>query len=163
MEHKKSHSKFFKNKGWSKKMRNFSSNFFSEKGMTLIEILVSIVILSMIIVLIIPMFVQSSRSNTMSQNITEATYLAQAEMEEIINMNTSSTSSSVNTLSDGILMRGYQNDISCHKCYGMSRDGHYIFIQLKSISGKLGKVIVKVYKDKKKDKQQAQMEMILSW
>ncbi|MEQ6375639.1 prepilin-type N-terminal cleavage/methylation domain-containing protein [Bacillaceae bacterium S4-13-56] len=144
-------------------MKHYLPKFSSEKGLTLIEVLASIVILSIIIVSMVPMFSQSAKSNTMSKNITDSTYLAQKEMEEIININTNSISPSIANLSDQILEKGYSNDISCSNCYGITKDGHYVFLQLKTVSDELGKVILKIYKDDKKNKQEAQMEMVLSW
>lgn len=144
-------------------MRNISSYFSSEQGLTLIEVLASIVILFIIIVSMVPMFVQSAKSNIISQNITDSTYLAQKEMEEVIYLNTNSESPSLANLSEGILIKGYSNDPTCSNCYGISKEGHYVFVQLNTLSDELGKVVLKIYKDDKKNKQEAQMEMILSW
>ncbi|WP_026676460.1 prepilin-type N-terminal cleavage/methylation domain-containing protein [Fictibacillus gelatini] len=144
-------------------MKRISTNSSSEKGLTLVEILVSIVILSIIIVSMIPMFIQSAKSNAISKNIMDSTYLAQKEMEEIINMNNNSVSPSITDLSNQILKKGYSNDASCSNCYGINKNGHYVFIQIKNQSSDLGKVILKIYRDDKKNRQEAQMEMLLSW
>ena len=144
-------------------MKNSSSYFSSEQGLTLIEVLASIVILFIIIVSMVPMLTQSAKTNSISQNITDTTYLAQKEMEEIINMNSNSESPSLAKLSEQILIRGYSNDIACSSCYGLNKDGHYVFVQLKTLSDELGKVVLKIYQDDNKNKQETQMEMILSW
>ncbi|MGN7295643.1 prepilin-type N-terminal cleavage/methylation domain-containing protein [Ferdinandcohnia sp. SAFN-114] len=135
----------------------------NQNGITLLEILASIVILSIIIVSITPMFIQSSRANHLSKNITESTYLAESEMEEIINLNTNSTTRSLTDLSNKLQNKGYRNDPSCTNCYGNSKEGRYVFVQIKDHSTDLGKVVLKVYRDTSKKELESQMEMIISW
>ncbi|MFD1781115.1 prepilin-type N-terminal cleavage/methylation domain-containing protein [Fredinandcohnia salidurans] len=135
----------------------------NQNGITLIEILASIVILSIIIMSITPMFIQSSRANHLSKNITESTYLAESEMEEIINLNTNSNTPSLNNLSNKIQNKGYQSDPSCTNCYGISKEGRYILVQINDISTDLGKIVMKIYRDTSKRELESQMEMIISW
>lgn len=155
-------------------MKRLSSNFSSEKGMTLIEILASIVVLSIIIVSFLSMFVQSSKTNSLSKDIDNATYLAETQIEEINNMNNSLTKPSLFNLSTLILGKKDNStnsniyntdpDRSCTNCFDMNdKSGRFVLIQLKSVSSDLGKVIVIVYKDDKKLNQEAQMEMLLTW
>lgn len=141
---------------WRMKIKN-------QSGITLIEVLASIVILSLIIVSIVPMFIQSTKANNISKNITEATYLAESEMEEIIHLNTNSLTPSINELSNKIGNKGYRSDAACNTCYGITKEGRYVFVQLKDISTDLGKVILKIYKDTSKKELESQMEMIVSW
>lgn len=142
-------------------MKNTSTTF-DNKGMTLIEVLVSLVILSIIVVSILPFFIQSSRTTDLSENIVNATLLAETEMESIINMNTTLPSESLEDFSNRILARGYERDPSCNGCYGMYKDRQYISIQLSDMSGNLGKVILRIYDDNK-NRVASQMEMILTW
>jgi len=141
---------------WGMKIKN-------QSGITLIEVLASIVILSLIIVTIVPMFIQSSKANNLSKSITESTYLAESEMEEILQLNTKSDSPSLSELSKQINDYGYSTDPSCSTCYGMTKDDRYVFVQLKDTSTDLGKVVLKVYKDASKQKLESQMETIISW
>lgn len=143
-------------------------NYFStEKGLTLIEILASIVILSLIVVSFLSMFVQSSRTNNFSKRIVDATYVAETQMEEINNLNKSLASSSLANLADEIKNKnGYTTDSSCSNCYAKPISGHYVLVQFKNVSTvstDLGKVLIKVYKDNSKTSQEAQMEMIVTW
>lgn len=147
----------------NKYMKASSSSVNSEKGMTLVEILVSIIILSIIIVSLLSMFVQSSQTNRVSKNMMDATYLAESQMEEINNMNTSAVSSSIDNLSSQLVAKGYTQDNSCSYCYSLAKNGHYVFVQLSNVSTDLGKVIVRIYKDNKKTSQEAQMELVISW
>ncbi|PLS01316.1 type II secretion system protein [Neobacillus cucumis] len=140
-------------------MRKYLS---TEKGLTLIEILVSIVILSIIVVSFLSMFVQSSRSNNFSKRIVDATYVAETQMEELNNMNKSLASPSLANLSTEI-KKSYTVDSSCSDCFGKTTSGHYVLVQLKNVSTELGKVIVKIYKDNSKTSQEAQMELNVSW
>ncbi|MEH7223077.1 type II secretion system protein [Bacillus sp. JJ1566] len=135
----------------------------NQSGNSLIEVLASIVILSLIIVSIVPMFIQSSKANNISKNMTESTYLAETEMEEIIYLNSNSSSPSLIELSNEIRNKGYISDSSCTNCYGKTKDGHYILVQVKDISTDLGKVVLKIYKDTSKELLESQMEMIVSW
>lgn len=147
-------------------MKKLISHFFSERGITLVEILTSIVILSIIILSLLPMFVQSSRSNHYSKTMMEATYVAEKNLEDLYHLSTTST------FPNGSLMleseKGYTaetKDCPIGNCYDKEADGYYVFIQLKEASGNTGLIsgIVTVYSDKLKTKKEAQMEMLLNW
>lgn len=60
-----------------------STNFKSEAGVTLVELLVSIVILSILMSIFLGMFIQSSKVNVKSEEVIDATYVAQTEMENL--------------------------------------------------------------------------------
>lgn len=57
-----------------------------ETGMTLVEILAAIVILSIVAVSFLSFFIQGASTNQMTTEVNEATYIVQAELEELINM-----------------------------------------------------------------------------
>lgn len=143
-------------------MKNSSVTVFDNKGMTLIEVLASLVILSIIVVSILPFIIQSSRTSNLTENIVSATLLAETEMESIINMNTTIPSESLEEFSNQLLARGYERDPSCNGCYGMYKDRYYVSIQVSDMSGNLGKVILRIY-DENRIRIASQMEMILSW
>ncbi|MDP4156046.1 MAG: hypothetical protein Q8929_10460 [Bacillota bacterium] len=142
--------------------------FSSEKGLTLIEILASVIILFILILTLIPMFVQSARTNNSSAKIMDATYLAESSMEMIENMvNTSTAIDSSFTASMGSNGNGFTqtvNGCSSGTCYEKSSGGHYVFVQIvNSTSGSsLVDAKVKVYSDSTRSAQQAQMEALLS-
>lgn len=136
----------------------------SEKGITLIEILASMVILSIIIVSLIAMFVQSSRANAMSKNIMDATYIAETNMEEIYNIVVASTS--YDNATAAIVTNGYTqvSKTTSNALYQKNVTGHYVSIELvPTVNSSLVKVRVKVFKDNTKTKKEAQMEILLSW
>lgn len=144
-------------------MKSPPSLFSSQEGLTLVEILASIVLLSIIIIYLLSFFTQSTKVNKYSKNITDATYLAETQMEETYNWNKSLTTPSLANLATSIKSNGFKADPACSDCYGISRNGFYVVIRLKNVSESLGKAIVLVYKGDKMNAPEAQMEMLLSW
>jgi Tfp pilus assembly protein PilV len=142
--------------------------FFSEKGLSLIEILASVTLLFILILTLIPMFVQSARTNNVSAKMMDATYLAESSMETVESLvNASTAIDSSFTMSMGSNGNGFTQNIngcSSGTCYDKSSNGHYVFVQLtNSASGSsLVDAKVKVYTDSTKSTQQAQMESLLS-
>jgi prepilin-type N-terminal cleavage/methylation domain-containing protein len=145
--------------------------FMNEKGMTLIEVLASIVILSIIVVSLLTFFVQSSRTNSVSKNIISATYVAEKSLEEIYE-----TISKTYMLSDFItanpnpagftlLSRTYDADsVPVKAIYEKNESTYYIKMELESAKNSpLVKVKVKVYTDSTDVNTEAQMEMLLAW
>lgn len=55
----------------------------NEHGVTLVELLASIVLITLILTTFITIFIQSAKTYKTSENIIDATYVAQAEMEKI--------------------------------------------------------------------------------
>ncbi|TSI10133.1 hypothetical protein [Lysinibacillus sp. BW-2-10] len=55
----------------------------NESGISLVEVIASIVILSVILISIFTMLTQSGRTTKNNEDIVEATYLAQTEMEKL--------------------------------------------------------------------------------
>jgi type II secretory pathway pseudopilin PulG len=146
-------------------MKKWFSYVFSNKGVTLVEILVSIVILFIIIMSLLPMFAQSSRSNNYSKSMMNATYLAQSNLEELYHLSTTAI------FSDGLIKlkteKGFTEAVECPSgyCYEKKSNGYFINIQLKNSSNNNGLMtgIVNIYSDKTKTKKEAQMEMLLHW
>jgi prepilin-type N-terminal cleavage/methylation domain-containing protein len=138
----------------------------NEKGMTLIEVLASIVILSIIVVSLLTFFVQSSRSSNISKNITDATYIAENEMEGIYGPIASSISLSTFATPSGYTEKSKTlvNGVPVKAVYEKDVPKHYISLELSSGEGDtLVKVIVRVYNNSTKAKQEAQMELLLPW
>lgn len=61
------------------------SNLNNESGTTLIELLAAITILSIIVISFLGVFIQSARTNTRASDLDEMTFIAQGQMEEIVN------------------------------------------------------------------------------
>lgn len=133
--------------------------YFSEKGLTLIEILASITILSFLITSFLAMFIQSAQTNHFSESKMNATYTAEAAMEEMSNLVTSAAS-----LNNLAVPAGYST-ADCPTCYDKSVPGHFIYIKVyeKHPGDGLASVLVIVYHNSSKTKLEAQMENLLSW
>lgn len=133
----------------------------NEKGMTLIEILASIVILSIIVVSLLTFFVQSSKTNTVSKNIINATYVAENEMENIYGKVTVVKSLAEFSTPEGYVEKS-KSEVSAY--YEKNIPNHFVTLELLSDTGNpTVKVKVKVFKDSSKTKTEAQMEMLLAW
>lgn len=142
-----------------------NSTIKNEKGLTLVEVLVSITILSIIVVTFLTFFIQSSKTNNVSQKISESIYVAQTEMEEIYNLsNTVSYIYAINTLIDnntvesiegGYIFSKYDEDYKINSTITSVWDKNDIEItDLKSI-------LVEVYNSD--NKLEAQVESKLLW
>ncbi|WP_157967361.1 MULTISPECIES: prepilin-type N-terminal cleavage/methylation domain-containing protein [Paraliobacillus] len=134
----------------------------NQNGMTLVEIIVSIAILSIIIVTFLTFFIQSTKVNNVSKDITDSSYVAQSEMEEIYHL--SDTMSYVDTIT--YLSNTYHVN---------SSDSNYEYILTKQMedtniynisitfttNDDVKDVVVKVYNDA--NKLEAQLETKLLW
>ena len=124
----------------------------NRKGMTLIEIIVSLAILAIIIVPFLNIFVQSTVTNKKSEVILDATYVAQRVMEESYNDSLDVDGKTPKPLS------GIQN-------YKDTSGGNYWINKKISSqdSNNLVGVIVKIYSDESESDLKAQMETKLFW
>lgn len=138
---------------------------FTRKGMTLIENIISLALLAIIIVPFLTMFVNSTSTNSKSQNILEATYLAQSTMEELYSLSISYP------FSDGLLQlttNGYTETVIVSDDdynYVKEQGDYYIKIEIRNsaYTGSLVKSVVKIYNNSSMDKLVSQMETILTW
>lgn len=121
--------------------KNVTKNFKSENGMTLVESLAATAILSIVTFAFLTFFTQAARTNERTNNVNEATFLAQTAIEEATYQS-----------SNGSLEAGERE---------MKENGYRIYTSINEDSSlKLYKVIVKVEKG---GKLLAQMETRLSF
>ncbi|CQR48021.1 hypothetical protein BN1058_02361 [Paraliobacillus sp. PM-2] len=59
------------------------SNLKNQNGLTLVEVLVSILILSIIIVTFLTFFIQSEKNTNVSEDVLDASYVAQTQLERL--------------------------------------------------------------------------------
>ncbi|RDU37015.1 hypothetical protein DRW41_09995 [Neobacillus piezotolerans] len=141
----------------------------SQRGLTLIEILAAMMILTIIIVSMLPMFAHSARSNSFSKNMIDATYVAEAHMETAYNLVSTVPSLDSATASLTSIAYGYTlTTADCpagSKCFYKADSGHYVFVQVANagLANEMAKVKVKVFKDSTKAVKEAQMETLLTW
>ncbi|MDL4841681.1 type IV pilus modification PilV family protein [Aquibacillus rhizosphaerae] len=127
----------------------------SSKGMTLVEILASIMILSIIVVTFLTLFIQSARTNSISEDIMDATYVAQTQMEEIYNLSTTSEQN-INVLQD-------QSSCDADTSYIFTEKNGDFCVKVRMKDSNivdLKDVVVEVYRD---NKLESKMETKLNW
>ncbi|UTR11248.1 hypothetical protein MM300_02640 [Evansella sp. LMS18] len=130
-----------------------------ESGRTLIEIIASIVLLSIIAIPFAGMFVQSSKSINVSDEIINATYVAQTEMEKIYQL-----SSENNNFHDLISKLDY--DERFENDFYKETEKYLIKSNLTRKNNELVQVLVKVFEDEAAldaERPAAQMESIYLW
>ena len=91
------------------------TNMDKQKGFTLVEVLASIVLISLIVMVSISFFIHSQRTQNTSSQITDATYVVQNEMEFIENLS--------NTESFTVARLRLVNDFNYHE----QSDSHHTF------------------------------------
>lgn len=136
-------------------------NLISPNASSLIEVLVSLTILTVIIGPFLFMFLQLTNTTLMGENILEATYTAQNCMEEIYSLsmdrNNDNSTFTIFDLRNGLLTEGYMEEEGCLR---KKVKEYYVTAQINDLGqSKLG-VIIKVYEDLDNSKLKAQMEDI---
>lgn len=142
-------------------------NRIKESGFTLVEVLVSVVLLTIIITIFLNIFIQSAKTNATSEELVDATYLAQIEMEKIYSESLDPEHSAPR---DSIRDLDY-NPLSSEEgwlFFGKSLDDDYyakIKLQRNSMDEMEGmyRLIITIHNGSLEGKIQAQMENILVW
>ncbi|KAA0965335.1 hypothetical protein FQ087_03235 [Sporosarcina sp. ANT_H38] len=133
-----------------------------EGGLSLVEVLASIVILTLLLTTFLMMFLQSAKVNKASEHIIDATYIAQEEMENIYAL---STTIKHNAKEGAIKGLGYTNG-SIESGWIVFEKGYnsnvLIKIKLQNKKGNMDRVIVEV-RGIPDDNIQAQMENLVVW
>lgn len=141
---------------------------FNEKGLTLIEVLISLVILAIVLLIILFVLLQIIRTNKTSQEIVNATYIAQTEMEELY---AASKNKPFDEWIEAIKQDNetYTYDESINEStkvhtISFSKELFSVKIKIAEINpAPLKRVIIYVLDQKDEDKQSAKMENIYSW
>ena len=124
----------------------------NEKGFTLLELLVSVVLLVIVVGALLSMFVTSTKNNITSAEVVDEGYMAQKHMEKIYSLG---KDKSVSEIADHLFYNGYGYNSKIDPDYAcfMVRDGeYYIKTELfygiyDAINEDLCKVVVSVYND----------------
>lgn len=133
---------------------NFKLN---ENGLTLIEVLASVVILTLIITTFLMMFLQSAKTNKASEKIIDSTYYAQVEMENIYAI---SKEYSFDDRNEPMSSLSYETIDSI--IYTKNTNDKFYEVKLEETND-LVSLIVRVYNNKDEKKLEAQMETLLAW
>src|SRR5699024_8937847 len=110
--------------------------FIEEKGLTLVEVLASFVILSIVLVIFLSIFIQSAKTNQTSEEIVDATYIAQTEMELIYE----------ESLKDTPMLTSIEYDETPEpNKYKKEKDDFFIEVELINFEEDMKRIIIKVY------------------
>lgn len=134
--------------------------FKSEKGLTLVEVLAAIVIMTIIFTSIISILNLTAKTNRTSEDIIDATYLAQQEMEFIYKL--SEEDSELSSFYDEKLPSEtwniYEKEVK-------EQDEFLVEIRQKETEDDMVRIVVTVYEvsDSVKENPRAKMETLLKW
>ncbi len=138
-----------------------SASFIKKNGFTLVEVLASIVLLSILILSVFAIFTNTTNSTKMAENIVDATYVGQTSMEELYGISLTTTFENRNM---ALQSMGYQT-ISQYSYDKIDpKSNFYIELTLEQHVqyNNLSFVTLKVFKHKN-GQLQAQMENVLIW
>ncbi|KGR91245.1 hypothetical protein CD30_07340 [Ureibacillus massiliensis 4400831 = CIP 108448 = CCUG 49529] len=140
------------------------SNMNNESGISLIEVVASVVILTIILLGFFGMFLQSAKTTQTSEEIVDATYIAQKNMEELY-LQTKNGVYSINNYEDAISNLGYTK---IDDYYTKTIDSkNYIKLTVQTpVNGynHLTRVVIYVIEvNESKEVIKAQMENTLQW
>lgn len=143
-------------------------NLNSNKGFTLVEVLISLMLISIIVTAFMSLFVYSAKTNEMSKTSTKSTYIARDTIEMIYDL--SKEKSSLEEINNALIDKEDEvykkltesgSEYYPYAFYN-NKDNKYITVELEESgeSQNLIRVIVKVYEEKD-GKIEAQMETLL--
>jgi len=134
----------------------------NQKGLTLVEVLTAITILSMIVIPFIMVTLNFASTSGESKTLLDATYVAQTQIEEIYNLSTQySRDDGLKQLeSDGFSIDDHCERDTCY--YKVERD-YYIRVEIQIKDEPMTDVLVRVYSDPSMKKAMAQMERLVIW
>lgn len=139
--------------------QNFKVTFKSQQGTTLVELIVAIGILAIVVTSFLIFFVQSSQTTQSSENITDATYLAQEEMEYLYHLSDSKTlDESIQALTEHA---SSVNGSGLDKTFTIQSEGVTFKLEMKESTGKTtddSTLLNFILKGQKKSKQLIQLE-----
>ena len=137
-----------------------------ENGLSLVEVLASIVILTLLLTTFLMMFLQSAKVNKASEHVIDATYIAQVEMENIYGLSINGTREAA--IKELVEHRGYTKEpgpdgagwIVFNKVYSSDTS---IQVKLKNETGAMDRVLVRVFEPPNSTTPKAQMENVIVW
>lgn len=141
----------------------------NNKGLSLIEILISIIILSIMVGPFLAMFVHSTKTNLNTREMVDATYIAQGCMEDVYYLSTKSSHSSFDDTRNELVTQGYSETITGSEyVYTKKVDNLYVKIRIDTsayltLSADTFKVIIEVYFDAAYHELEAKMENVVVW
>jgi prepilin-type N-terminal cleavage/methylation domain-containing protein len=147
------------------KYKHISNKLKQNIGVTLIEILISMAILSVILTSFLSAFILSTKSNVIAGNILDATYAAQDCMEDLYSLSINWTNDPDRTLMGNVNAALQSKDFKDRGdgSYDKYINDYYAKVQIRDLGKNRLNVIVRVYEKSSLTNLQAQMEHILAW
>lgn len=141
---------------------NIHSN---NKGLTLVEVLASIILISIILFTFFSFFIQSAKTGKSSEEVVDATYLAQGEMEKIYEVsNKGDFKSGINEIVNSLSYKQLFPDSSKEYRYSKSQDGFYLTLTFKEHTYPgMSYLVIEVFEHENDIRPRAKMETILEW
>lgn len=141
-------------------MINKVSIHFNKNGLTLVEVLASIILISIVLFTFFSFFIQSAKTGKSSEEVVDATYLAQGEMEKLYEISRKADFEDVtNRLVNGL---DYTQDEEF--VFKKTIEGLYIQLKFKKhFYPNMTYLVIEVFEQDDGTRPRAKMETILEW
>jgi len=140
-------------------MKNLEKSIHNNKGLTLVEVLASIVILSIVLLFFLLIFLQSIKATNTSEEIIDATYVAQFEMENMYELSREGKNPDKPDY-DSIKQ---EENVEVFKRELIDNFHVEITLEKPDPDSSMTKVIVQVYENESSAEPKAQMENLFEW
>ncbi|MFF2755069.1 prepilin-type N-terminal cleavage/methylation domain-containing protein [Psychrobacillus sp. NPDC058041] len=146
------------------KLRITISNRLNTKGLTLIEVLVSIILFSIILFSFFTLFIQSAKTGKTSGEVVDATYIAQVEMEKVYEISRNgSFNYGLDEIINSLKYRQLSSTNTDELVFAKMKEGYYIKLKLKKHSYPgMTYLVIEVF-EQENGPSRAKMETILEW
>lgn len=147
------------------KMTNKVSENFNNKGLTLVEVLVSIILISLILFTFFSFLIQSAKTGKTSEEVVDGTYLAQLEMEKLYEVSRKGDfNSGIDEIVNSLKYEQTTSTTQDEYVFEKSIDGRYIKLKLKEHSYPgMSYLVIEVFDQENGTMPRAKMETILEW
>lgn len=137
-------------------MRAFKRN---EQGLTLIEILAALVIISIVILGITAFFSTSVKTTDTTEKLLDASYVNQRYMEELYRISRTGYAERDSRLAEGGWVKEAENE------YVTESSGYYIDLAISDsdAGAPLRRILIRVFEDSEDQHPASQMETIRRW
>lgn len=139
----------------------------NENGLTLIEVLASVVLLTIIITIFLNVFIQSAQTNSTSEEVVDATYLAQTEMERIYEVSQRTEYTERERAIESLNYESLTNEEEWLFFGKEINENYYAKVQLQqgilNEQENMNRLIISIHSESATGKTQVQMENILLW
>lgn len=146
-------------------MINKVSLSLNNKGLTLVEVLASVILISVILFTFFSFFIQSAKTGKTSEEVVDATYIAQVEMEKLYEIsNKGDFKSGINEIVNSLSYKQLAPDSSKEYRYSKSQEGFYLKLTFKEHTYPgMSYLVIEVFEHEQDIRPRAKMETILEW